>query len=73
MLALGFLDFSRTTHTGPGFIYLEKCTELAYGIDDPALTECLELLHTLKGRDCSQWYPVIVVSRVETPHEPEEH
>lgn len=69
MLTLGFLDFGRTTHVGPGFVYLEKGAKVAYGVDDPVLAERLELLHTLKGRDCGQWYPVIVVGRVKTPHE----
>jgi len=71
VLALGLLDFGRTTHVGPGFIYLEKGAKFAYGVNDPVLAERLELLHALEGRDCGQWYPVIVVSIVETPHESE--
>jgi len=73
VLALGFLDFGRTAHVGPGLIYLEKGAKFAYGVDDPVLAERLELLHTLKGRDCGQWYPVIVVRIMETPHESEGH
>jgi hypothetical protein len=73
VLTLGFLDFGRTAHVGPGFVYLQKGAEFAYGVNDPTLTERLELLHTPKGRYCGQWYPVIVVGRVETPHEPEGH
>jgi hypothetical protein len=58
-------------HVGSRFIYLEKGAKSAYGVDDPVLAERLELLHTLEGRDCGQWNPVVVVRRVETPHESE--
>ena len=71
MLTLGFLNFGRTTHVGPRFIYFEEGAEFAYGADDPVLAECLELLHTFEGRDCGQWYPVVVIRGVETPHESE--
>ena len=70
MLTLGFLDFGRSTHVGPGFIYFEEGAVFAHGVDDPVLAERLELLHTLEGGDGAQWYPVVVVRRVETPHEP---
>jgi len=69
MLALGLLDFGRSTHVGSGFVYFEEGAMFAYGVDDPVLAERLELFHTLEGRDRGQWYPVIVVRRVETPHE----
>ena len=71
MLALGFLDLGRSAHVGSGFIYFKEGAKFAYGVDDPVLAERLELLHTLEGCDCGQWYPVIVVRRVETPHESE--
>lgn len=70
MLTLGFLNFGRTTHVGPRLVYLEEGAEFAYGVDDPVFAERLELLHTFKGRDCIQWYPVVVVGRMKTPHEP---
>jgi hypothetical protein len=52
VLALGFLDFGCAAHIGSRFIYLEKCAKSAYGVDDPVLTERLELLHSLEGRYC---------------------
>jgi hypothetical protein len=70
VLTLGFLNFGRATHVGRRFIYLEEGAEFAYGADDPVFAERLELLHTFKGSDCVQWYPVVVVGRMETPHEP---
>lgn len=73
MLTLRLLDFGRTTHVDSGVIYLEKGAKFAYGVGDPALTERLKLLHALKGRDCGQWYPVVVVGRVEAPHKPGGH
>ena len=69
VLTLGFLDFCRTTHVGSDFIYLEEGAKSAYGSDDPVLAECPKLFHTLEGCDCGKWYPVIIVRRVETPHE----
>jgi hypothetical protein len=71
VLTLGFLDLGCATYIGPGFIYLERGAEFAYGVDDPVLTKRLELIHALEGRDRGQWHPVIVVGRVETPHKPE--
>jgi len=71
MLALRFLNFSRSTHVGSGVVYFEEGAYFAYGVDDPVLAERLELFHTLEGGDCDQWYPVVVVRRVETPHESE--
>ena len=71
VLTLGFLDLGCTTYIGPGFVYLEKGTKFAYGVDDPVLTERLELLHALEGRDRGQWHPVIVIGRVEAPHKSE--
>ena len=73
MLTLGFLDFGRTAHVNTGSIYFEKGAGFSYGINDPALTEYLELLHPLEGCDCGQWYPMIVVGRVEIPHKPKGH
>lgn len=71
MLTRGFLDLGRATYIGPRFIYLEKGAKFAYGVDNPVLTERLELIHALEGRDRGQWHPVVVVRRVEAPHEPE--
>lgn len=71
VLTLGFLDLSCAAYVRPGFIYLQKGAEFAYGVDDPVLTERLELIHALERRDRSQWHPVVVVGRVEAPHKPE--
>ena len=69
VLTPGFLDFGRTTYVGSRFVYLKESAKFAYGIDDPVLTERLELLHTLEGGDGTKWYPVVVVRRMKTPHE----
>ena len=71
MLTLGFLDFGSATHVGSGFIHLEEGAKFAYGGNDPVLTERLELFHAFEGCDCGQWYPVIVIRRMEAPHKSE--
>ena len=68
-LPLGLADLRASTNVRVTFIDFKLLARLER-LDNPLHAHRLEFPHAFEGPDLFDWHPVLVISRVQGPHEP---